>query len=193
MTALTFKNHTLVTIQHNGQDWIGYRQIADALGYKRQTDLHAIYVKHKDEFTPSMVCKLPVQTNGGVQEVLAFSLRGAHLLAMFSRTPIAKAFRQWVLDVLEGKDSHDIASYPDEEELATNAYIEFLVDGVLQEMHSMRLEIAELMADKRRREEAARQPRCSNPQLHENLRRHYAALGMEWVITGKNKPAHRLK
>lgn len=30
-----------------------------------------------------------------------FSLRGAHLVAMFARTPKAKAFRRWVLDVLD--------------------------------------------------------------------------------------------
>lgn len=30
-----------------------------------------------------------------------FSLRGCHLLAMFARTPLAKQFRVWVLDVLD--------------------------------------------------------------------------------------------
>ena len=30
-----------------------------------------------------------------------FSLRGCHLLAMFARTPVAKSFRRWVLDVIE--------------------------------------------------------------------------------------------
>ena len=33
--------------------------------------------------------------------VRIFSLRGCHLLAMFARTPVAKAFRRWVLDVIE--------------------------------------------------------------------------------------------
>ncbi|WP_354666697.1 P22AR C-terminal domain-containing protein, partial [Escherichia coli] len=30
-----------------------------------------------------------------------FSLRGAHLIAMFARTPVAKEFRRWVLDILD--------------------------------------------------------------------------------------------
>lgn len=34
-------------------------------------------------------------------KVRIFSLRGCHLLAMFARTPVAKAFRRWVLDVIE--------------------------------------------------------------------------------------------
>ena len=37
----------------------------------------------------------------GEKEVRIFSLRGAHLLAMFARTKVAKAFRKWVLDVLD--------------------------------------------------------------------------------------------
>jgi len=36
------------------------------------------------------------------REARLFSARGAHLLAMFARTPVAKQFRHWVLDVLEG-------------------------------------------------------------------------------------------
>lgn len=37
-----------------------------------------------------------------------FSLRGAHLIAMFSRTALAKEFRRWVLDVLD----KEIAAQP---------------------------------------------------------------------------------
>lgn len=43
--------------------------------------------------------KLP--TERGEQEVRIFSPRGCYALAMFSRTKVAKAFRRWVLDVLE--------------------------------------------------------------------------------------------
>jgi len=35
------------------------------------------------------------------KEVRIFSLRGAHLIAIFSRTKVAKEFRNWVLDVLD--------------------------------------------------------------------------------------------
>ncbi|MGC6299240.1 hypothetical protein ACMXZB_12110, partial [Pasteurella multocida] len=34
-----------------------------------------------------------------------FSLRGCHLIAMFARTPIAKEFRKWVLDILDRETS----------------------------------------------------------------------------------------
>ena len=33
--------------------------------------------------------------------VRIFSLRGAHLIAMFARTKVAKDFRKWVLDILD--------------------------------------------------------------------------------------------
>ena len=44
-----------------------------------------------------------VNLTTGVMELPTriFSLRGCHLLAMFARTPVAKAFRRWVLDVIE--------------------------------------------------------------------------------------------
>jgi prophage antirepressor-like protein len=36
-----------------------------------------------------------------MQKTRIFSLRGAHLLAMFARTKVAKEFRRWVLDILD--------------------------------------------------------------------------------------------
>ncbi|VFS25202.1 Uncharacterised protein [Enterobacter cancerogenus] len=36
-----------------------------------------------------------------MQETRVFSLRGAHLIAMFARTPVAKEFRRWVLDIMD--------------------------------------------------------------------------------------------
>ena len=44
---------------------------------------------------------MPLPTAGGVQQVRVFSLRGAHLLGMLANTDKAKAFRRWVLDVLD--------------------------------------------------------------------------------------------
>lgn len=35
------------------------------------------------------------------KKVRVFSLRGAHLIAMFASTPVAKEFRRWVLDLIE--------------------------------------------------------------------------------------------
>ena len=35
------------------------------------------------------------------KETRIFSLRGCHLITFFARTPVAKEFRKWVLDVLE--------------------------------------------------------------------------------------------
>lgn len=59
-----------------------------------------IYDRNADEFTPEMTALIEMQTNGGKQQVRIFSLRGAHLIAMFTRTKVAKEFRKWVLDIL---------------------------------------------------------------------------------------------
>lgn len=39
---------------------------------------------------------------GQFRTARVFSLRGAHLIAMFARTSKAQAFRRWVLDILDG-------------------------------------------------------------------------------------------
>ena len=102
MKALTFHTTQFDIIDRNGQPWIRYLQIGDALGYSSPHLLHRIYQKHADEFTSSMTALVELDTAGGKQQVRIFSLRGAHLLAMLSRTKVAKEFRHWVLDVLEG-------------------------------------------------------------------------------------------
>lgn len=49
--------------------------------------------------------------NGNMQDTRIFSLRGAHLLAMFARTDKAKEFRVWVLDLIE-EAARDSAGVP---------------------------------------------------------------------------------
>jgi hypothetical protein len=101
MQALAFNSVSFDTISQNNQPWLRYLQIGDALEYKNPAHLNKIYQKHADEFTPSMTQLVKLTTAGGLQETRIFSLRGAHLLAMFARTPKAAEFRHWVLDMLD--------------------------------------------------------------------------------------------
>ncbi|MDP1593942.1 MAG: BRO family protein [Gallionella sp.] len=100
--SLVFQNTAFDIIDHNNQPWLRVGQIAPALGYTDQRDCTKLYSRHSDEFTEGMtgVVKL-TDPNGDLQETRIFSLRGCHLLAMFSRTAIAKEFRKWVLDILD--------------------------------------------------------------------------------------------
>ncbi|WP_169045820.1 P22AR C-terminal domain-containing protein [Aeromonas salmonicida] len=79
-----------------------YPNIAQALGYA----ISNLYNRNADEFTPCTTLAINSMTKGvgngsSEKEVRSFSLRGAHLIAMFSRTALAKEFRRWVLDVLD--------------------------------------------------------------------------------------------
>jgi prophage antirepressor-like protein len=101
-TALIFRSISFSPVHSDdNQIWLGSPQIAVALNYKRADRISEIYQRHADEFTPSMTRLMSIKTNGGMQEVRLFSLRGAHLLAMFARTPVAREFRRWTLDVLD--------------------------------------------------------------------------------------------
>ena len=99
--SLCFNEFSFTPVQHNDQPWIPARQLANALGYKDERSVHKIYERNKEEFSSMMSTVVNLTT--GVMELPTriFSLRGCHLLAMFARTPVAKAFRKWVLDVIE--------------------------------------------------------------------------------------------
>lgn len=57
-------------------------------------------------------------------KVRVFSLRGAHLIAMFARTPVAKEFRRWVLDILDREVAHSpIAKQFSDDELCSLAWL----------------------------------------------------------------------
>ena len=106
--ALKFQNTQFDIVDRNSQPWLRSGQIAQALGYSRPDALNKVYQSNSDEFNESMTALITIpdlnhqnDVAGQMREVRVFSLRGCHLLAMLSRTPIAKDFRVWVLDVLD--------------------------------------------------------------------------------------------
>lgn len=108
MNTLTFNNNTLTTINQDNQIWLSASELAIALGYKNKQSVSKIYNSNAEEFTDTMTrviesteSVLSSKTKGLKVKTRIFSLRGCHLLAMFARTDIAKAFRVWVLDILE--------------------------------------------------------------------------------------------
>ena len=102
MPNLAFRDVTFNVQSINNQIYISSAQLASALGYANENAVTKIYNRNSDEFTDEMT-RLPNlgSTANLKAERRVFSLRGAHLVAMFSRTPIAKEFRKWVLDVLD--------------------------------------------------------------------------------------------
>lgn len=99
--TLTFQSKTFDIVQRAGQVWLRAAEIAEALGYSRADKVTQIYDRNRDEFTPAMTQTLKTRVSGLQREIRLFSLRGAHLLAMFARTTKAKQFRRWVLDILD--------------------------------------------------------------------------------------------
>lgn len=100
---LKFENTTFDVVDCGGESWLRSPQIGDALGYaKGRISIDKIYKANADEFTEQMTALVSLPSAGGMQETRIFSLRGCHLLAMLARTEKAKAFRRWVLDILDG-------------------------------------------------------------------------------------------
>lgn len=101
-TKLAFHETKFTPVKRNNQIWLTAVEIAQALGYKKSDAVTQIYDRNSDEFRDDMTETLNLSASGNYQKtVRIFSLRGAHLIAMFARTPVAKEFRRWVLDILD--------------------------------------------------------------------------------------------
>ncbi|CAB3623600.1 BRO family, N-terminal domain-contaning protein [Bacteriophage APSE-7] len=116
MNTLIFRNTILETISRNGEIWFTSAEIARALQYKKIDAITQIYARNLDEFTSQMSMTLNLRVNGinnSLREkvVRIFSLRGAHLIAMFANTPVAKEFRKWVLDILDKQTVNQTANF----------------------------------------------------------------------------------
>ncbi len=122
--TLTFLDTELKIIDRDGVPWITGPDIARALGCARPDVVANLYRRNKDEFTDQMAQHITVMGRGQIAPTKhrIFSPRGAQLIAMLAKTDRAKAFRRWVLDVLEAQaapaapaspSSPDVAALPD--------------------------------------------------------------------------------
>ncbi|MBY6223586.1 helix-turn-helix domain-containing protein [Ferrimonas balearica] len=105
-TTLTFERTPLTVTAHQGQPHLSASELAKALGYQDSYAVSQIYHRNQDEFSPDMTLTINLMVKGfgggqSAKPVRLFSPRGCHLVAMLARTARAKAFRHWVLDVLE--------------------------------------------------------------------------------------------
>lgn len=105
--TLTFNDVTFSPVNYQNSIWIRAAELARALGYCDESKVSRLYRRNADEFTPEMTQLIEISAEaqsglmGSAGRCRIFSLRGCHLLAMFSRTSVAKSFRVWVLDILD--------------------------------------------------------------------------------------------
>lgn len=101
-----FHGVNLIPVEQAPGIWLTSADVAKALGYKSTKSISNLFAQYEDEFSQGMTMVIESVTNGingssRRMKVRVFSLRGAHLIAMFARTPVAKEFRRWVLDILD--------------------------------------------------------------------------------------------
>ncbi|MCX8657374.1 hypothetical protein J4T76_00270 [Gilliamella sp. B3022] len=103
---LMFHSTTVQSVNHNNQIWITSTELSKLLKYSDSKSVTKIYSRNSDEFTNKMTMVVKLTTNGinnslREKSVRIFSLRGAHLVAMFANTEIAKEVRKWLLDLAD--------------------------------------------------------------------------------------------
>ncbi len=104
LQPLCFNDFTFSPVTRDSQPWFKSSELARALGYANDNYVTRLYRRNEDEFSSDMTQLIENSAEiqfGSEGRSRIFSLRGCHLLAMFARTPVAKAFRKWVLDVIE--------------------------------------------------------------------------------------------
>ncbi|WP_163833297.1 BRO-N domain-containing protein [Spartinivicinus ruber] len=129
-TTLSFNAVTLSIIDHHGKPWLTSQELAKALNYQDSKSVNRIYSRNSDEFSSDMSLVVNLTPSGKAEDpkydTRVFSPRGCHLIAMFARTDVAKAFRKWVLDVLENL----IPEEPAQPQLNLESSIPALLDRV---------------------------------------------------------------
>lgn len=105
-SEFNFHGVNLTPVEQAPGIWLTSADVAKALGYKSTKSISNLFAQYEDEFSQGMTMVIESVTNGingssRKMKVRVFSLRGAHLIAMFARTPVAKEFRRWVLDILD--------------------------------------------------------------------------------------------
>lgn len=102
--SFCFNDFTFSPVTRDNQPWFKSSEIARALGYANDNYVTRLFHRNEDEFSSGMTQLIENSAEiqfGSEGRSCIFSLRGCHLLAMSARTPVAKAFRRWVLDVIE--------------------------------------------------------------------------------------------
>lgn len=131
---LNFHGMNLAPVQNVNGIWLTSADVAKALGYKSTKSISNLFAQYEDEFSSGMTMVIESVTNGingssRRMKVRVFSLRGAHLIAMFARTPVAKEFRRWVLDILDREVEHSpIAKQFTDDEILDLCYLQFWME-----------------------------------------------------------------
>ncbi|EBN2544323.1 hypothetical protein DNS10_01455 [Salmonella enterica] len=110
--------------------WFTSADLAAALKYKSTKSITNLFNQNSDEFSEGMTQVIESVTSGNYRKkVRVFSLRGAHLIAMFARTDVAKEFRRWVLDILDRQaECSPIAKQFTDEELVNLCYLQLWME-----------------------------------------------------------------
>tara|TARA_A100001391_G_scaffold180810_1_gene146432 strand:- start:670 stop:1452 length:783 start_codon:yes stop_codon:yes gene_type:complete len=112
--TLKFQDTDLSIIDRDGVPWLASTDLAVALGCSKPGQIANLYNRNKSEFLPGMSDIIVLMKSGNLtSRVRVFNARGCYLIAMLAKTDRAKAFRRWVLDVLEAQAAPAVAAAPD--------------------------------------------------------------------------------
>jgi len=115
-TPLKNKEHALVKfgldpnkiIQEDGRYWMTAKEIGKALGYNDPANsMNRLYGRHKDDLEPYRG-KVNLTDHLGIShETSIFNTDGMWMFAMFAKTPKAKKFRKFIVNMLKALERQE--------------------------------------------------------------------------------------
>ncbi|MFP4498905.1 MAG: Bro-N domain-containing protein [Vulcanimicrobiota bacterium] len=95
-----FQDKPVEFLEKDGEKWLTAEQVGMALGYSEpRKSIVNIINRRQDEFE-DLIAVIKLMTPGGNQETTILSRDAVNLVCMFSKKPVAKVFRRWVLQIL---------------------------------------------------------------------------------------------
>lgn len=92
-------------VEVDGQPVVTARDLARALGYAQERNLHNLYYRNRDSFTERDVGIVKLTTPSGDQQVLYFTKRGCLKICMKSNQPRAIQVQELLIDLFEAVES----------------------------------------------------------------------------------------
>ncbi|HGJ5860124.1 MAG TPA: hypothetical protein ACHBX6_10590 [Arsenophonus nasoniae] len=121
--TLVFKDREVIPFDNkDGKIWFTNKQLSILLEYKDESSITRIFNRNKDEFTVDMSQTVNLTESNKNNElkykkIRIYSVRGAHLIGMLSKTKVAKSLRKWLLDLAEKENQPGSLSLLDMEGL----------------------------------------------------------------------------
>ena len=121
--TLTFQDISFTVSEGCKGPWLTSADLARALGYARADTVERLYRQSEDGFTADQ-SQVMFSADSQCGTIRIFSLSGCYLMALIAHTKRARAFRKWLVDLVEQMADDDFTVEKDADMLTAMRLLE---------------------------------------------------------------------